>query len=298
MWRPSPGQTLQPEKALLGWQFVRSKVWEARASVRRELSSARHPLLKQMRAALRQGELTPDGYCAIEGIHLVEEALRSPVEVAALVGARSSEAVLERFEAASKGRVGSYLVSDRVFRSLAQTETPQGIAALVRIAEYQVETCLARPHALVAVLVGLQDPGNLGTILRALEAFGGAACLLTPNTVSPFNAKAVRAAAGSLFRVPVFRHLGLERILSLCRAHRVRTLGLGAGAPRPLSEIDLRSSWAFFIGREGSGLPAQVREKLEAAARIPLAAGVESLNAAIAASVALYEAARQRGWAG
>jgi TrmH family RNA methyltransferase len=267
-----------------------------KARARRELSSARHPLLKQMRTALRQGELTPDGYCVIEGIHLVEEALRSPVEVAALVGAHSAETVLERFEAAADASARSYLVPDRVFRSLAETETPQGIAALVRLPVPRLEECVGRRGALVMVLAGLQDPGNLGTILRALEAFGGAACLLTPNTVSPFNAKAVRASSGALFRVPVFRRLQAERTLTLCRAHGLRTVGLAPRARQPLSQLDLKGPLAFFVGSEGSGLPPELEAKMDATACIPLTAPVESLNAAMAASLALYEAARQRGW--
>ena len=268
-----------------------------KASARLELKSSRHPLLRRLRRALDRGELTPDGCCAIEGVHLVEEALRSPVEVAALVGAHSAQAMLERFQVASNGRARAYLVPDRVFRSLSETETPQGVAALVRLPARRLEESLARPQALVAVLVGLQDPGNLGTILRSLEAFGGSACLLTPNTVSPFNAKAVRASAGSLFRVPVYRQLEVARILALCRQHGLHTLGLAPRAPRLLSEIDLRSPTAFFIGGEGSGLPADLLEQLGAVARIPLAARVESLNAAMATGLALYEAARQRGFA-
>lgn len=258
------------------------------------LGSPRHPLLKRMRQAFRRGELTPDGYCAVEGTHLVEEALRSPVEVAALVGARSAEALLRRFEAAANGRLRSYLTSDRIFRSLAQTETPQGIAALVRPPAMRLEDCLARPQALVVVLTGLRDPGNLGTILRALEAFGGAAGLLTPNTVSPFNAKAVRASAGSLFRVPVFRHLALDKVIALCRQHGLRTVGLVPRAGRLLEEIDLRSPVAFFVGQESKGLPRDLSAQVDETGRIPLAAPVESLNAAMAATLALYETARQR----
>lgn len=260
------------------------------------LRSPRHPLLKRLRRALSHGELTPDGYCAIEGPRLVAEALHSGLEVKALVAARSAEPVLERFEAAGNGRVRSYLISDRVFRSLSQTETPQGIAALVRLPESRLEERLAPPQALVVVPVGLQDPGNLGTILRALEAFGGSACLLAPHTVSPFNAKAVRASAGSLFRVPLFRRLPLETILALCRQHRLQTVGLAPHASQLLSAVNLTSSVALFVGGEASGLPAELSQQMDVVARIPLAAPVESLNAAMAANLALYEAARQRGF--
>lgn len=268
-----------------------------RTQARPILAGPRHPLLKQLRQALRRGELTAEGYCAIEGVHLVEEALRSHAEVAALIATRSTENLLERFQAASNGRARGYVTSDRVFRSLSQTETPQGIAALVRLREADLEDCLAQANALVAVVVGLQDPGNLGTILRSLEAFGGAACLLTPNTVSPFNAKAVRASAGSLFRVPVFRNLPADKITSLCRQHGLRTVGLVPRGGQPLSAIDLKGPTAFFIGLEASGLPKELVARLDATARIPLAAPVESLNAAMAASLAFYEAARQRSFA-
>lgn len=269
---------------------------QAKTAGRRELASFRHPLLQGLRRALERGELTPEGCCAVEGPHLVEEALRSPVEVRALVAARSAQAHLARLEATAIG-APSYLIPDRVFRSISQTETPQGIAALVRLPEWKLEKVLARPRALVAVLVGLQDPGNLGTILRALEAFGGAACLLAENSVSPFNAKAVRASAGSLFRVPVFHEPSAEKIFALCLEHGLRTVGLSPRAAQRLDEVSLREPVAFFVGQEAGGLPREWQRKLDVVGRIPLAAPVESLNAAMAATLAFYEAARQRGLA-
>jgi TrmH family RNA methyltransferase len=262
----------------------------------REITSTHHPLLKQIRAAWRRGGLTPQGCCAVEGPHLVEEALRSGLEVVALLAGRSAAAHLRQFQDAGNGRSPAYLMPDRVFRSLSQTEAPQGIAALVRLKKHRLEECLSRANGLVAVAVGLQDPGNLGTLLRALEAFGGTACLLGPGTVSPYNPKAVRASAGALFRLPVFPRLPLDRILEQCRAHGLLTVGLRPRAPDALTEINLKKPVALFIGSEAAGLPASLEAKLDHLARIPLAAPVESLNAAVAASLAFYETARQRGW--
>lgn len=264
----------------------------------REIISTHHPLLKQIRAAWRRGALTPQGYCAVEGPHLVEEALRSGLEVAVLLASRSTAARLRQFQAAANGRLRCYLVPDKVFRSLSQTEAPQGIAALVRLKKHRLEECLARDDGLVAVVVGVQDPGNLGTLLRALEAFGGTACLLGPGTVSPYNPKAIRASAGALFRLPVFPRLPLDRIAAQCRAHGLLTLGLSPRAPQALTEIDLKKPVALFIGSEAAGLPENLEKNLDHLARIPLAAPVESLNAAVAASLAFYETARQREWKG
>jgi TrmH family RNA methyltransferase len=276
--------------------LVTSNTAGVKKTVRRELTSARHPLLKSLRAALRQGKLTADGCCAVEGFHLVEEALASSLEIAALIGSRSGLKVLEQFEAATSHTVPSYLVPERVFRSLADTQAPQGIAALVRLGDHRIEQALANPKGVVAVLVGLQDPGNLGTILRALEAFGGTACLLARETVSPFNAKAVRASAGALFRIPVFEGLEIERILEVCRTHGLQTVGLAPRAPTMLNQADLTVPVALFVGAEARGLPAALASRLDVVAQIPLGRSVESLNAAMAASVAFYETARQRGW--
>jgi TrmH family RNA methyltransferase len=269
-----------------------------RKAVRRELTSSRHPQLRSLRAALRRGELTAERTCAVEGVHLVEEALASNLKVAALVGSRSGMKILEQFEAATGYGVPSYLIPDRLFRTLSQTETPQGIAALVHLPEHRLEDMLAKPGSVVAVLVGVQDPGNLGTILRGLEAFGGAACLLAPETISPFNAKAVRASAGALFRIPVFPRLEVRRILGMCRAQGLQTVGLTPRGPVMLNQTALKQPVALFVGGEASGLPAALLSRLDVVARIPLRPSVESLNAAMAASVAFYEVARQRGLPG
>lgn len=264
--------------------------------LRPEISHARHPVLKRLRAALSAGDLTEDGCCAVEGRHLVEEALLSGRELVALVGTRQAEGLLAQFETMAGQAKIIYLVTERVFRSIAQTETPQGIAALVRMPAWRLEDSLKTPKAMVVVAVGLQDPGNLGTILRSLEAFGGAACVLAPNTVSPYNAKSVRASSGSLFRVPVFRQLPPDKILALCRRRGLRTVGLEAKDGMPLETTDLKGPVAFFVGQEGSGLPAELSARLDLRVTIRLSSAVDSLNAGVAASLALYEARRQRGW--
>ena len=149
----------------------------------------------------------------------------------------------------------------------------------------------------VFVLVGLQDPGNLGTILRSAEAFGSAGVVLGEGTVSPFNAKVIRASAGSIFRLPVIIAKaagGLEGILAKLRAQGVRLLATSSHKGTPLDQAKLIDPLAIFIGSEGAGLARGLMAQMDETVAIPHSARVESLNAGVAGSIVLYEAARQR----
>lgn len=264
--------------------------------VPREISSPHNRVIKRLRAGLARGEPTAAGEWAVEGFHLVEEALRSGLEVTAIVRTPAAERYWQRLTGWFNGREHCFLATERVFRALAQTETSQGIAALVRPPRWDEARAFSRPNPVAAVLVGVQDPGNVGTILRTLEAFGGAACLLGPGTASPPNAKLMRASAGSVFRFPAFVQPTEKELLAACRRHRLRTIALDVKAQRGLHELDLRGGFAFLVGREGSGLPRDLLGEVDEVARIPIAAAVDSLNAALAAGLTLYEAARQRGF--
>jgi TrmH family RNA methyltransferase len=152
----------------------------------------------------------------------------------------------------------------------------------------------------IVVLAGLQDPGNLGTILRSSEAFGSAGVVLGEGTVSPFNSKVVRASAGSVFRLPVIHGQGksakskLEEISEKLRAQGVRLIATSSHKGTPLDQADLKGSAAIFFGNEAAGLPREVMAKVDEVVVIPHTQQVESLNAGVAASIVLYEAARQR----
>jgi TrmH family RNA methyltransferase len=238
---------------------------------------AHHPLLSEIRRAARKGERTADGCVIAEGPNLLAEA----GEAAELVIA--TPASLSRAAAISTDRIR--IVSDAVFRTLTTTETSQGILTLARLPEWTVADLL-RPAALVLVLDGLQDPGNAGAAVRAAEAFGATGVLFLKGSASPYHPKTLRASAGSLFRIPFVHGASIDDL---------GLLPLFAAMPRStlsLPELDLRSPCALLIGSEGGG----VRPELLARATpfsIPTR-GVESLNAAVAAGILLYEARRQR----
>jgi TrmH family RNA methyltransferase len=190
--------------------------------------------------------------------------------------------------------VEALLLPDKLFASVVPSETPQGVAALVKCKQFAVEDVLAKSDTgpLIAI-AGVQDPGNLGTILRSAEAFGAGGVLLGEGTAGPFNSKVIRASAGSVFRLPMAKAKLAETIDQL-RAKSVRLVATSSHKSKPLSKANLSAPLAIFIGSEGAGVPRELLAKMDEVIVIPHSANVESLNAGVAASIVLYEVARQR----
>jgi TrmH family RNA methyltransferase len=226
-----------------------------------------------------------------EGFHLLEEALRGPCATrAVLVSESAAEAAQLR---AGSRTHRSVVVPDKLFQTIASTETSQGVIALVEPPVWRMEQVFAG-QTLAVVLDGLQDPGNTGAIVRAAEAFGATGVLFLKGSASPFHPKVLRASAGSLFRVPFLA--GLEAVAA---AANLREQGLviyaampWTGHERLAGKTDFSRRCALVIGNEGHGVSDSLSAIAEPVA-IPTA-GVESLNAAMAASVLLYETRRQR----
>jgi TrmH family RNA methyltransferase len=142
------------------------------------------------------------------------------------------------------------------------------------------------------VVAGLQDPGNLGTILRSAEAFGAAGIFLTEGSVSPYNSKVLRGSAGSIFRLPLVQISSVE-LIPLLRARKIRLLATSSHEGTPLPQISWTLPLAVFIGNEGAGLSREIMRQVDDTMAIPQANTVESLNAGVAASIVLYEAGRK-----
>ena len=258
------------------------------------ITSATNPLIKDVRRAIARGSLTDEGWCIAETFHLLEEALRSDCEVKAVIAAESVHASAEG-QVRHLHHLKVAVLPDNIFQSLSGTQTAQGVMALVKPPEWRPEQLFDRCPLLV-VLDGVQDPGNAGTISRSAEAFGATGMVFLKGTVSPWNPKVLRASAGSLFRLPFLHGLEAEDALAHLQQNQVELFaGVPSGAQfssTSVSDVDLRRSCGFVIGSEGKG----VGRELRSAARdisIPTV-GVESLNAAVAAGILLYEARRQR----
>src|SRR4051812_21178524 len=203
----------------------------------RAVSSSQNQQVKELRKAFAKGELTDDGHAAIESVRIIEEAIRSGLKFRTVFFSESGAARAERLLPQLGSHVETLLLPDSVFAAAVDTETPQGVAALVKLKPYDMESLFHTPEPLVIVVAGVQDPGNLGTILRSAEAFGAAGVAVTEGTVSPLNPKSVRASAGSIFRLPVI-HTKTTEILPVCAKHGLRLLGTTSHKGTPLPEAD------------------------------------------------------------
>jgi len=276
------------------------------------LTSRDNRWLKEFRMALRGGLPTENGFVGVEGVRLVEEALRSGCRIQAALFSESGERHHERLASFTDRPEMAFPVlrtTDRLFEGLADTEHPQGVAALVHPRETSFDDFVRAPESacapLLVVLAGVQDPGNVGTILRTAAAFGatGAATAASgiSGTANPFSPKALRASAGAALHLPMLAGMSLPILLAQLKVAGVRTLASSVHEPRdgeqPLLapwEVDWCQPVALLVGNEGAGLPEEVERGADARIRIPMASGIESLNAAAAAAVVFYEAARQR----
>jgi TrmH family RNA methyltransferase len=271
--------------------------------------------LKRFRAALAGRAEPTEGALGIEGARLVEEALRSGIPVEAILVSETGRKHLARVNSKLDTVTRLLATTDALFAHVAATETPQGIAALVRPPRASFDDLLRGAGAsrenvpLIVVLVGLQDPGNVGTILRAAEALGAsgvAACRSESlGTAHLFSPKVVRASAGAIFRLPATEGVSASIFQAQLRVAGVRMLAATSATDTSDSiapwQADLSGPVALFIGNEGAGLPREIERSADVRIRIPLAGvrgnageSVESLNAASAAAILLYEAARQR----
>lgn len=261
----------------------------------RKVSSRQNALVKDLRRCQARGEPTEDGAIAIEGRHMIEEAIRSGLKLRAVFFSESAQSQnhTQRLMPQIGARVEVLLLPDEVFASATATESPQGVAALVEPKVFKLEQMLAARDPLLLCAIAVQDPGNLGTLLRSAEAFAASGVLLGEGTVSAFNSKVVRASAGSVFRLPMLA-VKISEVLGQLKARSARVLATSSHKGTPLAEANLTGPLAVLIGNEGAGVPRELLEMADETIAIPHSQKVESLNAGVAASLILYEAARQR----
>ena len=273
------------------------------------IASRENRWLKEFRAALRGGVATEAGAVGVEGVRLVEEALHSRCRVDAVLFSESGERHREKLAAfVSKPETAFPVLrtTDRLFEGIADTDHPQGVAALVRPRKLELEELLSTPPGacapLLVVLAGVQDPGNVGTIVRTAAAFGATGAVTTATgqsgTASPFAPKAMRASAGAALHLPIVSGMALGILLTQLKLNGIRTFASCVDRKEAKVIAPWEANWcepvALLVGNEGAGLPEGVVQAADVRVHIPMLTKVESLNAAAAAAVVLYEAFRQR----
>ncbi len=254
-----------------------------------QLTSAKNPFLQSVRRAVTSGRALEDGRVVIEGPHLVREILHSAWHLGQVLVTPSGHDRHQQLLSKTSAEITEIPV--RAFEALSGTETPQEIMALVTAPRYTWNDCLAKP-GIAVILDGMQDPGNAGTIVRSAEAFGASCVIFLEGSVRVANGKFLRATAGSIFRLPYLEGQNRPTLLANLRAKNLTLFALTAKADVSLSQADLSLSAAIAVGSEAHGVSPELLA-CATSLRIPTSQ-VESLNAGVACSIALFEAARQR----
>jgi RNA methyltransferase, TrmH family len=260
------------------------------------IESRDNSLLRRARA-VRDGKIEDSIF--VEGLRLCEEALSSGLQIEAVI---YSEHVLrkprganliEKLTAVAKTVA---TVSEKLSESVSSTKTPQGIVLLAARPPSVREALAAKQPKvpLLVILVAINNPANVGAILRTAEAAGATGIILTANTADPFSPKALRGAMGSAFRVPVWTGPDFSEAMSWCASRNIATVAADASAETDFAEVDWRQPRALIVGREAEGFSSKELAAASAVVRIPMQGAAESLNVAVAAGVILFEAARQR----
>jgi TrmH family RNA methyltransferase len=258
----------------------------------RHITSAQNASVKKLRALLQAPEKTAVDV-AFEGDHLLAESIRAglKLETIFLSESRANGENLTAYDDLSP-QLDIIALPDSLLRSVVSTDAPQGVAAIAARPAFHFAQVLSVPNPLLVIAASIQDPGNLGTLIRSAEAFGAAGVLALPGTVGAWNQKALRASAGSTFRLPVI-DITPEQI-ELLQQQGIRIYAAVPDKAFPADQIALQRPSAIMIGNEGAGLSPELIEIADGLITIPCTGPVESLNAAVAGSILLYEASQQR----
>ena len=259
-----------------------------------ELRSPSNPLIKDVRRAVTRSAATKQGLWVAESFRLFDEALASRLKIDTVVAAARRRSEVEA-RLRGHGEVKLSIVNDNLFSQITSTETSQGVLALVEPPQCDLDE-LFKGTPLVVALDAIQDPGNVGTIVRTAEAFGATGVVLLKGTAHAANPKTLRASAGSLFRLPHIEGLEPEELIDEINKRGLRCFAASPQAEIPLSQARLERGCVIVLGSEAHGVRPALRTAAEDL-QIPTRA-VESLNVSAAAAVVLYEASRRRSSSG
>jgi TrmH family RNA methyltransferase len=261
------------------------------------IASRQNPIVRAFRELADEPDATGTRLL-LDGVHLVRDARAAALEfeVIAVASSRLTSGTDEGEIARSLEAAGEdvFAVSDAAFAVMSPVRSPSGIVAIARRVPSQASEICRTSHGLILATVDVQDPGNLGALIRAAEAGGAAGVLVSGASANPFSWKAIRGSMGSALRLPIAAGLPLDSVVSHARASGSRTVASVPREGRAPEAIDWSGAIVLFLGGEGPGLPAGLLAQCDDLVTIPMAPPVESLNVAVAGAILVYAARRQR----
>lgn len=261
-----------------------------------EITSMKNPLIKEVKSLYRKKERIRSKSFIIEGIKIIEEAIDNKYEIKniiytdKLLKAKGGADFFEKIRSLKE----LVYVKDNIFKEISDTENPQGVLALSKFKYNELVDIKSKDNPFYLLLDELQDPGNMGTIIRSADAFNIDGIIITEGCVDPYNPKVVRATMGSIFRVPIYYNSnglkGLEELKKL----GIEVYSTALEESSPIFEVDYDKGIVLVIGNESRGVSKEIYSISDKLIRIPMPGKAESLNAGIAASIIMYEGMKQR----
>lgn len=254
------------------------------------ITSSNNPQLKTISQLNKKAKLRREyGLYVVEGYKMYAEAPKSEIEKVYV-----SESFLEKHPEVLKEQSHCEVVQDKLFTAVCDTQTPQGILCIMRQKKRNIEEFMKKEKPFFVFLEDLQDPGNVGTIIRTAEGAGVDGVIMTKNCVDIYNPKTIRSTMGSIYRVPLFVVDDMDEILGLFKQYGIKTYAAHLAGRNNYDCEDYTKGTAILIGNEGNGLSDALSEQADCLVKIPMCGQLESLNAAMAAGIFMYETARQR----
>lgn len=260
------------------------------------ISSSSNGLIKDVNSLKLKKYREEKKQFLIEGIRFVDEAIREKVEIVRvlisekLLEVKGGKEILGRIKA---GHYETFTLSDKLIRELSDTENPQGILAVVSMRSYELCDIIA-DNSFIIVIDSLQDPGNMGTIVRTADAAGATGIVFSKGCVDLYNPKVLRSTMGSIFHIPLYFSNNLTETIDTLKAKKIKTYAAHLKGEQHYFNINMRDSVALIIGNEANGISDEVSLHADALVKIPMPGKSESLNASVAASLLMYEVVRQR----
>lgn len=262
-----------------------------------KVESSSNTKFKWIKSLLKKKSRWKEDSFIIEGVRSVEQALDSEHEVECIVYSESVEKTDRGFkllERVQDSNIKVICLDEKLFKEISETEEPQWIMAVVRFGFKSLEESLKTEGNFFVLLDRVQDPGNMGTIIRTGEAFGANGIIVTDGCVDVYNSKTVRSTMGALLDISLIYYEDIEEAISELKSRGIKIVSSSLNTENMLYDIDLREDMALVVGNEGSGISERVVELSDELAKIPMVGKAESLNAGVASGVFMYEVLRQR----